>query len=180
MFGKISKAKFAGILYDTILSETNLLGKKIKENELSKDKLYIDRITFTYFSFAFHMRLYNDMLVYKYDPRSVMDVMMLCIDELVIHPTNANSQPYQKKEAFKEMYGQISTAIREATADAEAKHDDIFIAFAAVVVSALFGEQVEALTDDDDESLEELGTCIANHFRLLANDKRILGQNVRM
>ena len=178
MFGKISKAKFADILYDTILSETNLLGKKIKENELSKEKLYIDRTTFTFLSFAFHMRLYNDIFVYKYDPRLVMDVMLLCIDELVKHPTS--NQAYEKKESFKEMYGQISTAISQATGDAEAKHEDIFIAFAAVVVSAMFGDQVEVLTDEDDESLEELGSCIANHFRQIANDKRLINLNVRM
>ena len=178
MFGKISKAKFADILYDTILSETNLLGKKMKDNELFKEKLYLDRVTFTFISFAFHMRLYNDMLMHKYDPQSVMDVMMLCIDELVTHPTSDRAS--EKKAEFKEMYSQITAAVYEATGNAEANHEDIFRAYAAVVASAMYGDQIEALSDDDDDALEALGDCIADHFRHLANDKRIMSFNVRM
>ena len=178
MFGKISKNKFAGILYDTVLSETNMLGKKMKENELLKDKLYIDRNTFTEVSMLFHLNAYRDLLIRKYPPQSVFEVLMLCIDELAAHSTKF--QPYERNKAFKEMFMELMGVTNKTTKEAVENHEDPFCALAVTMIGSIYSDQMDSLTSDDDPHIDSLVNCVADHFRQIGKNAGILNLNVRM
>lgn len=179
MFGKISKNKFAGILYDTVLSETNMLGKKMKENELLKDKLYIDRNTFTEVSMLFHLNAYRDLLIRKYPPQSVFEVLMLCIDELAAHSTKF--QPFERNKAFKEMFMELMGVTNKSTKEAALNNEDPVYAFAVAMIGAFFTDQINTLTEEEDgASFESLINCVADHIKQLKNNSSIMNLKVRM
>lgn len=181
MFGKLSKAQFAGVLYDTVLKDTNELGKTMKANELLQEKLYADRTTFTAVSFAIHFVLYREILIKKYRVESVSNVITLCIDEYASHPTNY--QANERKRAFIEVYNELSRVIINSINNAKRNHLDPFDDIAAVALLAFFDDQLDPLIAEQnnyDESLDALSDCIADHFRRLEMNSGILDLPVRM
>lgn len=162
MFGKVSKVKFARILYQTIVSDTALLSKKIEENDLLHGKMSLSN-NFTYLSYGYHLHVYEDLLLYKYDPKTVIDVILLCIDEMAFHPTS--NQAPERKKLLKGLYSLILENKYEA---------DSFRTFIIAMVYTLFEGQIESLTAADDESLKELFDCVLNHFGQLGQNSKVM------
>ena len=180
MFGKISKAKYAKILFDAILSETDMLRAILNENEICEKKLHVDPNAFPIVSIAFHLYAYREMLAHKYEAKSVSSVITLCIEEWASRPTRLGMS--ERKRAFEKTYDSLCSSTEESIKDNAVRFGTgFFDSLSIQVIALLFNDkQFDSLNEDEVLSLEPLANRIADHFRNIGKNSKIMNLDAEM